>query len=185
VLEIEAKYPLADADDFERRLLAAGAAPVEDHAESDQYFNAPDRDFAKTDEALRVRRIGDANFVTYKGPKRDAQTKTRTEIEVPIAGGSDAADDFGRLLTHLGYRAVAEVRKRRRVFALRRGNYEMHACLDTVDDVGRFVELEIVAPEAELESARGVLLAAAGEFGLGQSERRSYLELLLERKGRA
>ena len=59
--------------------------------EADHYFNAPDRDFARTDEAFRLRRIGAANFVTYKGPKRDAQRKMRTEIEVPLPDGDEAA----------------------------------------------------------------------------------------------
>ncbi len=153
--------------------------------EADHYFNAPDRDFARTDEALRLRRIGSANRVTYKGPKRDAQTKTRTEIEVPLAKGDQAAEDFSRLLTHLGYRPVAVVRKQRRIFHLNRAGFALEVCLDEVDDVGRYAELEIVAPEEQLAAARDVVMALAAEWGLGPTERRSYLELLLETRARA
>ena len=44
----------------------------------------PCRDFAQTDEALRIRTVGDTSFVTYKGPKLDATTKTRRELELPL-----------------------------------------------------------------------------------------------------
>jgi adenylate cyclase class 2 len=183
VLEVEAKFPAPDFGGLERRLADWGAAGGEILHEADHYFNAPDRDFARTDEALRLRRVGDANFVTYKGPKRDAQTKTRAEIEVPLANGDGAADDFGRLLQHLGYRPVAVVEKTRRIYRLRRGGFAMEVCLDEVAEVGRYVELEIQAPEERLDAARDVLLRAAGDLGLTNSERRSYLEMLLARRG--
>src|SRR5437667_3678989 len=118
MLEIEMKFPVADFGPVQRVLSGWGAAQAESRQDADHYFNAPDRDFARTDEALRLRRIGPANYVTYKGPKRDLQTKTRTEIEVPLADGDAAAEDFQRLLTHLGYRPVAVVRKSRRRFHL-------------------------------------------------------------------
>src|SRR5437868_12704695 len=172
------KFPVADFAALERRLASWGVPPaVLD--ESDHYFNAPDRDFARTDEALRVRRIGPANFVTYKGPKRDLQTKTRTEVEVPLAEGDRAAEQFMHLLQHLGYRPVAVVRKRRRIYRLTREGYAVEVCLDDVEGVGRFAEVEIQAPEEQLPAARDVLLRTAAELGLSGSERRSYLEMLL------
>ena len=179
MLEIEVKYAEADFADLERRLAAWGAREAAPRDDADHYFNAPDRDFAVTDEALRLRRIGPKTFVTYKGPKRDALTKTRAEIEVPLADGDEAAADFARLLTHLGYRPVAVVRKRRRAFRLERGGFPVEITLDDVEGVGRFAELEIQAPEEQLDAARRVLLDAASELGLIAGERRSYLELLL------
>jgi adenylate cyclase, class 2 len=80
MLEVEMKFADVDFSRLEKQLREAGARAKAELDESDQYFNAPDRDFARTDEALRLRRIGSLNLVTYKGPKRDAQTKTRTEI---------------------------------------------------------------------------------------------------------
>lgn len=182
MLEVEMKCPVSDFAAVEGRLAEWGARAAPAREDADAYFNAPDRDFARTDEALRLRRIGPTNYVTYKGPKRDAQTKTRTEVEVPLAEGDRAAEDFARLLTHLGYRPTAIVRKRRVVYHLARGGYDLEVCLDEAEEVGRFVELEIQAPEEALESARGVLLETAKELGLTTSERRSYLEMLLEKR---
>ncbi|HMC65587.1 MAG TPA: class IV adenylate cyclase [Gemmataceae bacterium] len=181
MLEVEMKFPVVDFAPLEGKLREWGAHAVGMRQEADHYFNAPDRDFARTDEALRLRRIGPANYVTYKGPKRDLQTKTRTEIEVPLADGDGAAEDFQRLLTHLGYRPVAVVRKSRRRFHLQRDGFPLEVSLDEVEQVGRFVELEIIAEERDLQPARSVLLRTAAELGLSSSERRSYLELLLEK----
>jgi adenylate cyclase, class 2 len=179
MLEVEMKFSDVDFARLERELRDGGAREDAARDDSDYYFNAPDRDFARTDEALRLRRIGKANFVTYKGPKRDAQTKTRTEIEVPLADSEQVAEEFARLLQHLGYRPVRNVRKRRRVFHWERGGYSLEVCLDDVAGLGHFAEIEIQAPEEDLEAARKVLLETANALGLTNTERRSYLELLL------
>jgi adenylate cyclase class 2 len=183
MLEIEMKFPVADFSLLERVLQQCGAKPKTSIHETDHYFNAPDRDFGRTDEALRVRRIGQANYLTYKGPRRDAQTKTRSEIEVGLAEGDAAASDLMRLLESLGYRPVAVVRKHRKIFQLDRDSYAVEICLDRVEGLGAFAEVEIIASEEHLDEARTVLLRLAGELGLSQSERRSYLELLLARRG--
>src|ERR1700680_303506 len=129
MLEVEMKFPVADFADVEQRLAHWGERPDAPHEEVDRYFNAPDRDFAQTDEALRLRRIGAANQVTYKGPKHGGLTETRTESEGSLEAGAEAADNFCRLLTHLGYRAVAVVRKKRTSYHFNRDNFALTACL--------------------------------------------------------
>jgi adenylate cyclase class 2 len=181
MLEVEVKYRLADRAAVVATLAAWGATADPDRTDVDQYFNAPDRDFSLTDEAFRLRRIGPRNALTYKGPKRDAATKTRTEVEVPLADGDGPAADAHRMLVRLGYRPVAVVRKVRRVYHFARGGFAVEACLDEVESAGPFVELEIVADESRFEEAKAAVLAAAADLGLTQPERRSYLELLLSK----
>ena len=181
MLEVEMKFPLADAERFRRQLDASGAELSETRSDEDCYFNAPDRDFAKTDEALRLRRIGDANYFTYKGPKRDRQTKTRTEIELPIEPGDHGATLGAGLLTSLGYRFVATIKKKRAVFHVKRSGFDVEVCVDEVEGVGAFAELEILAPEDQLERARAEVLEFAKQLNLTNSERRSYLEMWLEK----
>lgn len=179
MLEIEMKFPVADFTAVVAGLAELGAAPGAAREEADHYFNAPHRDFAQTDEALRIRRIGSRNRVTYKGPRLPGTDKTRTEIETPLGDGDQVFADFARLLTSLGFRAVATVCKRRTGYHLRRAGFDMEICLDEVAEVGRFVELEILAPEEKLEQARAVLQDVARFLGLRNTEWRSYLELLL------
>lgn len=179
MLEVEAKFPLPDATIVEARLIALGAILVADHLEVDRYLNAPDRDFSRTDEALRLRSIGDENILTYKGPRRDATSKTRTEAEVACPLGTTSAEAFLELFRHLGYRATAIVRKRRKIYEWKRDGFTMHACLDDVESVGQFIELEIVAEESEYAAARETVFLVAKELALGPTETRSYLEQLL------
>ena len=180
MLEIEAKYLLSDQAEIEQRLRELGGELVEERRDEDYYLNAPDRDFARTDEAFRLRRIGENNFLTYKGPRHDSLTKSRQELEFPCLPGQEAADKFLQLFNHLGYRYTATVRKQRRIYELRREKFIVHACLDRVEKVGQFIELEIVAEPAYLEEARAVLFKLAQELNLGKTEPRSYLEMLLE-----
>jgi adenylate cyclase class 2 len=179
MLEIEMKFPVAEFAPIQARLSGWNARPDEAMEEADHYYNAPDRDFARTDEALRLRRIGAVNIVTYKGPKQAGPAKTRTEIEVPLESGAEAAEKFCLLLTHLGYRAVAIVRKKRLVYHFDRGGFGLQACLDEVDKLGAFVEVEIVAPEEMKSEAQEVLVQVTADLGLKEVERRSYLEMFL------
>ena len=183
MLEIEMKFPVSDFAPIVAKLKKWKARQEETLEEADHYHNAPDRDFAKTDEAFRLRRCGPTNVVTYKGPRHPGQTKTRTEIEVALASGDEPAEDFCRLLAHLGYRAVAVVRKMRVCYYFERGDFGLQVCLDEVDEVGRYVEVEIVAPKAQKAAAEKVLLEVVADLELKNSERRSYLEMLLHNTG--
>ena len=185
MLEIEVKYHVDDFARLESKLRQWKAEQRDERDDADEYFRAPHRDFAKTDEAFRLRRIGSRNAITYKGPRTDAATKTRLEIEVPLADGNETAEDFQNLVKALGFAPVAIVHKHRRIFGLKRSEYNIEVCLDQVQDVGSFVELEIMAPQKELDKARSVLLQLATELGLEKQERRSYLELLLEKKSKS
>jgi len=184
MLEIEMKFRVSDFTETLAHLSRWQAVASPTHEEADHYYNAPDRDFGQTDEALRLRRIGAANLITYKGPKQPGPTKTRTEIEIPLAEGDIVAADAMRLFEHLGYRGNSVVRKKRTSYAFRRGDFDMHVCLDEVDRIGRFVEVEIVAPPEQRDEAQTLILAVAQELGLKTYEPRSYLRMALERDGK-
>jgi adenylate cyclase class 2 len=184
MLEVEIRYRYADRPALVARLQGLGGTLAETRTDVDQYFNAPDRDLKATDEAFRLRRVGEQNCLTYKGPKRDAETKTRTEIEVPLADGADAAAGATAILLALRYRPVVVVRKARQVYRFTRGGFAMEACLDDVERVGSFIELEILAEEDRYEPAKAVLMQTAAELGLTEKETRSYLGMVLEAEGR-
>jgi adenylate cyclase class 2 len=177
------KFPVSDLDAFRVALVQAQATFLEDRLECDEYFNAPHRDFALTDEAVRIRRKGDQYILTYKGPKRDSATKTRTEIEVELAAGPVNGERASAWLQHLGFRAVAKVSKQRSLYSFHYQSHDFEICLDRVDRVGTFVELETVTDEVGLDAARAAVLALADSLGLHQSERRSYLEMWLSQQG--
>ena len=180
MLEVEVRYRTADRAGVISQLVGWGAELAQDRTDVDLYFNPADRDLKASDEAFRLRRVGQTNCLTYKGPKRDAETKTRTEIEIPLGDGDEIAADAERMLLALGFRPVVTVRKKRQVFRFARGGFDLEACFDDVELVGPFVELEILAPEEQYEPAKAVLLATAAELGLTEKETRSYLGMVLE-----
>jgi adenylate cyclase, class 2 len=179
MLEVEVRYRYTDRAELIARLTAWGAAHAQNRTDVDSYFNAPDRDLKASDEAFRLRRVGQMNCLTYKGPKRDAETKTRTEIEVALCDGDEIAADTERLLLALRYQPIVVVRKQRQVYRFTRGGFQMEACFDDVERVGSFIELEIMAEEDQYESAKGVLLQTAADLGLTEKETRSYLGMVL------
>ncbi len=177
--EVEQKFAVADLQSVADKLRDLGAAFADSVVQVDRYFAHPARNFSQTDEALRIRRVGERNCLTYKGPKIDPTTKTRREIELPLLAGEAQAAAVGELLAALGFSPAGVVRKTRRAAHLTCDGWNVEAALDTVDDLGGFVELEIQADAPQLDAARGVLAKLARGLGLADSERRSYLELLL------
>ncbi|QDT17933.1 class IV adenylate cyclase [Alienimonas californiensis] len=191
--EVELKFPLppgGDRDAVLQALANRGAAFGEPVTQVDVYYNHPVRDFAETDEALRVRIVTGADGVphgrmTYKGPKVDADTKTRVEFEPKLAAGPNNVHALTEALRRLGFREVFTVTKTRRTAEIvveaddaAQRNYEVTR--DAVEGLGEYLEIETSADDGSLSSARTALLAFAADLGLRASERRSYLGLLLE-----
>jgi adenylate cyclase class 2 len=111
---------------------------------------------------LRVRRWGEAAFVTFKGPARFAGgVKTRQEIETAVGDATVTLE----LLAALGFAPWRRYQKRREV-------WELHGVAVALDEtpMGCFVELEGV-PES--------IGIAAKELGLqpGDAVSGTYLHL--------
>lgn len=201
--EVEQKYPVADMKALEARLLGMGAAWHGSVEQVDRYFNHPSRDFAATDEALRLRSTGAGMAITWKGPRLAASAKTRREIELPLieaavpaAARVEAAvgestpveasrrskvalERWTELLEALGFRRVREVAKRRRSATVAWDGAEIEVALDHVTGLGDFVELEVLADVDGLAAAARRVELLARELGCTNPERRSYLEMLL------
>jgi adenylate cyclase class 2 len=191
VYEVEQKYPLADVAAAEAALARLGATWHGTVGQVDRYFNHPSRDFAVTDEALRLRRTDDTLAITWKGPRLDATAKTRREIElmlaqaaVPAAAGVKPAvpaalDRWTELLEALGFRQVREVAKRRRLATVVWQGAAIEIAIDHVVGLGDFMELELQADASGIAAAGAGVESLARELGCTNPERRSYLEMLL------
>ncbi len=180
-LEVEQKFRVVDPPTLQAKLRTLGVDPLVKTpvVQRDEYFAHPARDFAETDEALRIRRVGTTNCLTYKGPKLDTTTKTRRELELPLLSGEESATQWQEMLLALGFRTVLEVRKERRAESFMWQGHEVEIAWDEVAGLGTFVELELSADEQTLAAAKSSLASLVTELGLTSSERRSYLELLL------
>jgi adenylate cyclase class 2 len=168
-LEIEVKAYAEDLVQVEQRLSEMGAVFVGTVSEDDLYVAHPCRDFRETDEALRVRVMDNRSFMTYKGRRIDDKSKTREEIEVAL----DDAENAKLLLVKLGFTPVATVIKVRKLYRLG----ECEICLDDVEGLGTFVEVETKG--GDVIESRDRALALLERLNLRKTERRSYLKLLL------
>jgi adenylate cyclase class 2 len=168
-LEIEIKAWCPDFDDIMKALSEAGAGEVETVLEDDIYFNHPARDFRETDEALRIRRVANGYILTYKGPRLPGRAKPRVEHEVAL----DSFDSMSIILQKLGVVESGSVHKKRTIFMLD----DIKICLDSVQNLGSFVELEKMGTGRE--AVEQDLFDLAERLGLRHFERRSYLELVL------
>ncbi|WP_135663050.1 class IV adenylate cyclase [Halorhabdus rudnickae] len=178
MFEVEIKVR-ADHATVREALVDAGANPLGTIRQVDTYYEAPHRDFAATDEALRIRREhrhGETTVkLTYKGPKIDTESKTREEAETTVGDGETA----DAILRGLGFEPAATVEKERHRYRLD----EYTVTLDDVTDLGEFVEIETdVKSEDAVEDAREKLQSRLSNVGLDPAEsiRTSYLGLLLD-----
>lgn len=182
-LEVELKFRLNDTGMVEEQLRQRGAVEQSAVTHSDRYFNHPSRDFRQTDEAFRIRSVGSDNFLTYKGAVIGSTAKTRHEIEIGVADGPTAASKLDEMVRLLGFRFVREVRKSRRTLSLEWQGHHFELAIDDVSPLGRFLEIELIAESDQREQAEAAVWALAHSLGLTVSEKRSYLDLLLESDG--
>ncbi|MCL2116999.1 MAG: class IV adenylate cyclase [Planctomycetaceae bacterium] len=175
--EVELKYAITDMPQLLEKLEQFGLCFGEAVEEHDTFYQHPVKDFAATDECLRIRLRAGEYRITYKGPKVDRETKTRREVELFLADNAKTARQWDRLLQALGFRVAAELKKMRRSAGLvyREQKYEL--TLDYIDGLGDFIELETIAGEAQLDDARRRIKSLAATLGLVQPITASYLEL--------
>jgi adenylate cyclase class 2 len=180
-IEIEGKYRVDDPIELLAKLDGLRAQELESESHEDHYMRHPARDFKITDEALRMRRVNDRWFITYKGPRQEGPFKTRPELELPLAQGTD--ENWMRIWKNLSFEPVAIVRKTRRVFSLAKFHPAMTVTLDEVSEIGTFAEVEcVVNSDQELAAAEQAIASAAAHLGLNFIEKRSYLSMVLEQQ---
>jgi adenylate cyclase class 2 len=175
MLEIELKVKVPSLEPVRAYLLEKGGVCAGRIHEHDIYYNAPHRDFGKTDEAVRVRYTNDHAVVTYKGAKiKKFGLKAREELNTAVESG----EVFEAMLDRLGFTKTTEVNKWRENFRYA----DAAISLDEVDELGTFVEIEIMTAD-ENSHAASVIQRIAKEIGVsGEPILTSYLELLLAKR---
>lgn len=142
-IELKAQYDSSKRPDLEQYLKEQGFQEVCSFNQQDEYFNHPERDFRTTDEALRLRREQHDDAVhcclTYKGPNASGIGQSRRELETRVKD----EQKMRQILQTLGFHSVAEVKKRRKEYK----KEDLTVCLDELDGLGSYIELEIVLPE--------------------------------------
>lgn len=176
MIEVEVKAKIKDFNSVKKLLKELNAEKSHVEHQEDSYFNSPMKDFAKTDEALRIREVSTHNsskiFITYKGPKIDSKSKTREEIEV----GIENSEKVAKIFEHLGFEKAAIVIKNRTIY-----NFDKYIIsLDEVEGLGPYMEIETDLEDgSEFKEELNKIFDIFKKLGITDGfERTSYLELL-------
>ena len=149
-LEQEVKFHLPSIEVGASKLAALGArVETKRHFESNILYDFPDERLSKRDEALRLRRVGDDAWLTWKGPQLGAsRIKQRRELETLLEDG-DAVEG---ILEALGVKECFRYEKYRT-------SYRLDDAVLTLDEtpMGAFLEIE-AAPERISELAEKIEL---------------------------
>jgi adenylate cyclase class 2 len=193
-LEVEVKFKINEKKEYEENLKLLGAKYVVDINHTDTYYKLPKglRDFAKTDEALRLRKIEEKDTrtsetlppkisadLTYKGPKIDTETKTRKELVTPVGD----PEHMHLILQSLDFRPIITLNKHRRLYSLEKDDFHIEILIDKIEHLeGFYSELEIIAStKDEMTRGKKIIFEVMDKLGYSKSDSilTSYLELVI------
>lgn len=148
MLEIEIKLPIENDEAVREALSGMGFEAAGEYRERDLYFDSASHQIRNGGQALRVREninletCEEYSEINFKDRKLDDRTMSRRELETVVADAGVVTE----ILKSLGYNPVEPYVSKTR--ALYRSS-DMNACIDEVEGLGTFLELEIVAEAPE------------------------------------
>jgi adenylate cyclase class 2 len=175
MMEYEVKIRVGSLQPLRARLASLGIRPAMGLTEKDTYFNSPARDFASTDEALRIRSTELGASLTYKGPKIGlAGIKAREELITSV----EQEEVMEGILLRLGFTRTAVVEKTRETYRVE-GTY---VALDEVKGLGSFIEIEAPPGLGEKEAIALITRVRRKMEVKGEETTLSYLEMILAKR---
>ena len=195
LFEVEIKIKVKDKNNFFHGLLKLGAILDVNLIHTDIYYNMPKglRNFAQTDEALRIRKssefkeidgireiLKETSDITYKGPKLDKETKSRVEYLCKITD----FEVMDKILITLGFKKIIQLEKNRKAFSLNFKNREIGIVFDTIQHLqGFYAEFEIIVDDfSDIEECKNVIFDVMNRLGYEKKDSitDSYLELVIK-----
>jgi adenylate cyclase class 2 len=178
-IEIEVKAAIRDTEKVRHALESLDCSFGEGiHQDDAVYVQATGslETFLQNDVFLRVRVQGDGTvLLTAKKPiRKSPEELVKQEHEVVVS----SADEARAILELMGYREGVRVRKIRR--SAHHGAYEI--CLDEVEGLGTFIEIEQLGERDDARRIQEDMLAFLGSIGVAPENRvtKGYDILMLE-----
>ncbi|MEU7905917.1 class IV adenylate cyclase [Actinoplanes sp. NPDC049118] len=184
-IEVEKKYVLDDADALRATLADRGAKPGNHTRQIDTYYNAPHRDFLEPEAVsewlrIRVEDNGDSSFNFKVWHPVDALVKTHAD---EYETGVTDPEAVRRLLTALNFKEMIKVDKEREEWHLS-GEVPVAVAIDTIENLGTFVEFEFKGEAADAAEAAQLLTSFIDnlEAPLGDQVKKGYPHMMLGRE---
>lgn len=203
--EVELKFKI-DQQSWQKILaMNTDIRLVQTETEEDIYYESiyPENKLAIQDKALRIRNtiIHPLNTyntnshtnakieLTFKGPKLRTGTKTREEYNITL---TSLNDPIMHILDGLGFKQAITIIKIRNEYQTVVNEYPIILTFDQLDELGTFVELEIIIDKQDnIDNAESVLKeywtellrkANINDESVMKSITTSYLELILAKR---
>jgi adenylate cyclase, class 2 len=183
-IEIEIKVQV-EKNVFEnfKSYLSKNAEFIKSSEQSDEYFTPSHRNFVEPAfpfEWLSIRERNNHAILNYKHwyPENEEKSTHCDEFEVELSD----AENMRKIFNSLNIETMVKVVKKREIYN-HKGEFEI--CLDEVDELGYFIEIEVKKEFGSIETANKKLIDFATEMGIDVSKRnyRGYPFLLMEKHG--
>lgn len=161
--EIELKFKVDSFDSIIDKLIGNGSKISDELNQSDTIYvsDLSDTESKEGSLWLRVRKVNDTIEMNLKKQSKEKMESEEIEFEV---SDYDLANKF--LLT-LGYKPWVQVNKKRKY-----SKYEdVNICMDEVERLGCFIELELLIPEDNDIDYESELLGVAKTLGINPENR--------------
>jgi adenylate cyclase, class 2 len=160
VREIEVKYQVEDMEALLLALKSRGIELGESVFQDDQAYAPAEWQFGDSKlgvSFLRLRTVNGRHYFTLKQPADNAQACLEYETEVADRQAMHHA------AIRMGYRPTVRITKTRRVAALD----DLSLCVDDVEGIGGFLELERMAlDDADAQAVQADLAALVSSLGV-------------------
>lgn len=183
-IEIEIKVQV-ERNVFEnfKSFLNQNARFIKDSEQSDEYFTPTNRNFVQPEfpfEWLSIRERNNEAILNYKHwyPENEEKSTHCDEFEVVLSD----AENLRKIFKSIDINTLVKVVKKRNLYNY---NDEFEICLDEVEDLGFFIEIEVKKDFGSIELANQKLNEFATNMGIDVSSRnyRGYPFLLMEKHG--
>jgi adenylate cyclase class 2 len=181
-MEIEVKARLEDAEAIKEKLVALGCEFSNSKTQDDMVWveNIGSLDtFLANKVFLRIRvQNGEKIILTAKKPKEKTGDGSliKREHEVVV----DSAEEARGILDTLGLKEMVRVIKTRRTTHYK----DFEICIDEIESLGAFIELEKIASEEEAEKIQKEMIEFLATLGVPANNRvmKGYDILMLEKQ---
>ena len=149
-IETEEKYYCMEPEKLIALATEYGFKKMKETLETDEYFTDIYSKFIKNRTCLRIRKKNKKYMeITYKG-KSDSLLGQYCKLENNIHANIEDYENYINLFSALGYYSYVEVKKKRITYSLEGDNYQYSIMIDTLPEIGGFVEFEILADQNKM-----------------------------------
>ncbi len=113
-IEVEIKSRVNNPVVLIQEILKRGAVFKDEKYQHDILLDPPHKDFAKSDQVLRIRNVNGTWKLDYKSARFDKETQSRRELSLKIEDGKQLRDVF----MLMDFKVVGEIEKKRKTYVL-------------------------------------------------------------------